>query len=120
MFSPQREQTNSRCVLKREMFGSSRLSSVWKETDMKFGVFDHVDSTGTDLGTHLENRLKIAEAYDRCGIHGYHVAEHHGTPLGLAPSPSVFLSAVIQRTKRLRIGPLIFLLPLYHPLRLIE
>jgi alkanesulfonate monooxygenase SsuD/methylene tetrahydromethanopterin reductase-like flavin-dependent oxidoreductase (luciferase family) len=87
---------------------------------MKFGVFDHVDCSGTDLGTHLENRLKIAEAYDRCGIHGYHVAEHHGTPLGLAPSPSVFLSAVIQRTRRLKLGPLIYLLPLYHPLRLIE
>lgn len=87
---------------------------------MKFGAFDHVDCSGADLGTHLENRLKIAEAYDRCGIHGYHVAEHHGTPLGLAPSPSVFLSAVIQRTRRLRIGPLIYLLPLYHPLRLIE
>src|SRR5580700_1965755 len=87
---------------------------------MKFGAFDHIDCSGVDLGTHLENRLKIAEAYDRCGIHGYHIAEHHGTPLGLSPSPSVFLSAVIQRTRRLRIGPLIYLLPLYHPLRLIE
>ncbi|MHB8530217.1 MAG: LLM class flavin-dependent oxidoreductase [Caulobacteraceae bacterium] len=87
---------------------------------MRFGVFDHIDCSDTDLGTHLENRLKIVEAYDRCGLHGYHVAEHHGTPLGLAPSPSVFLSAAIQRTRRLRLGPLIYLLPLYHPLRLIE
>jgi alkanesulfonate monooxygenase SsuD/methylene tetrahydromethanopterin reductase-like flavin-dependent oxidoreductase (luciferase family) len=38
----------------------------------------------------------------------------------MSPSPSVFLSAVIQRTRRLRIGPLVYLLPLYHPLRLIE
>src|SRR5262249_41068787 len=27
----------------------------------------------------------------------YHVAEHHGTPLGLAPSPNVYLAAVSQR-----------------------
>ena len=38
----------------------------------------------------------------------------------MAPSPSVFLAAVAQRTKRLRFGPLIYALPLYHPLRMIE
>ena len=87
---------------------------------MKFGVFDHVDASGLALGEHLEARLRMVEAYDRCGIHAYHVAEHHGTPLGYASSPSVWLSAVIQRTRRIRIGPLIYILPLYHPLRLVE
>jgi len=38
----------------------------------------------------------------------------------LAPSPGLFLAAVAQRTKRLRFGPLAYLLPLYHPIRLIE
>jgi alkanesulfonate monooxygenase SsuD/methylene tetrahydromethanopterin reductase-like flavin-dependent oxidoreductase (luciferase family) len=87
---------------------------------MKFGVFDHVDDSGVPLREHLENRLKIIEAYDRCGIHGYHVAEHHSTPLGYATSPSIFLAAAAQRTKRIKIGPLIYILPLYHPLRLVE
>jgi alkanesulfonate monooxygenase SsuD/methylene tetrahydromethanopterin reductase-like flavin-dependent oxidoreductase (luciferase family) len=87
---------------------------------MKFGVFDHVDDSGVSFQQHLKNRLKIVEAYDRSGIHGYHVAEHHGTPLGYAASPSVFLAAVAERTKRIKIGPLIYILPLYHPLRLIE
>ena len=54
------------------------------------------------------------------GFYAYHVAEHHSTPLGMAPSPSVFLSAVAQRTRRLRFGPLVYALPLYHPMRLIE
>jgi len=44
----------------------------------------------------------------------------HATPLGCAPSPSVFLAAVAQRTRRLRFGPLVYTLPLYHPLRLID
>src|SRR6266478_9233686 len=35
-------------------------------------------------------------------------------------SPSVFLAAVAQRTRRLRFGPLVYALPLYHPIRLIE
>ena len=38
----------------------------------------------------------------------------------MAPSPNVFLAALAQRTRRLRFGPMVFVLPLYHPLRLIE
>jgi alkanesulfonate monooxygenase SsuD/methylene tetrahydromethanopterin reductase-like flavin-dependent oxidoreductase (luciferase family) len=87
---------------------------------MKFGVFDHLDASGAPLAEFYENRLRLAEAYDRIGMHALHVAEHHATPLGLAPSPSVFLSAVAQRTKRLRFGPLVYTLALYHPLRLAD
>jgi alkanesulfonate monooxygenase SsuD/methylene tetrahydromethanopterin reductase-like flavin-dependent oxidoreductase (luciferase family) len=87
---------------------------------MHFGIFDHLDGSAAPLTEHFENRLRLIEAYDRCGFHSYHLAEHHGTPLGFAPSPAVFLAAVAQRSRRLRFGPLVFLLPLYHPLRLIE
>lgn len=87
---------------------------------MRIGVFDHFDSDGGALGAQYEWRLKLIEAYDRCGIDIYHLAEHHSTALGLAPSPSVFLSAVAQRTKRLRFGPLVYTLPLHHPLRVLE
>lgn len=87
---------------------------------MRFGIFDHVDDSGLPLAEHLEARLQLAETYDRLGFHAYHVAEHHGTPLGHSPSPGVYLSALAQRTKALRFGPLVYLLPLYHPLRLIE
>ena len=87
---------------------------------MKFGVFDHVDDSGLPLAEHLEARLRMAEAYDAAGFHCYHVAEHHGTPLGLAPSPGILFAALSQRTARLRFGPLVYLLQLYHPLRLVE
>ncbi len=87
---------------------------------MHFGVFDHVDESGLDQADHYETRLKLVEALDRLGFDSYHTAEHHGTPLGLAPSPSVYLSAVIQRTQRLKIGPLVYLPALYHPMRLVE
>ena len=87
---------------------------------MQFGVFDHLDDGGAPIGEHYENRLRLIEAYDRLGIHRYHLAEHHATPLGLAPSPSVFLAAVAQRTRRLRFGPLVYTLSLHHPLRLLE
>jgi len=87
---------------------------------MKFGVFDHMDQSGVPLEDHYENRLKLAEAYDRAGFYGYHVAEHHFSPLGQAPSPSVYLAAVAQRTKRLRFGPMVYLLGFYNPIRLYE
>ena len=87
---------------------------------MKFGVFDHFDRGPGSLRQYYEDRLKIIEAYDRSGFYGYHVAEHHATPLGMAPSPSVLLSAIAQRTKRLRFGPFVWVLPLYHPLRMIS
>jgi alkanesulfonate monooxygenase SsuD/methylene tetrahydromethanopterin reductase-like flavin-dependent oxidoreductase (luciferase family) len=90
------------------------------QMNMEFGVFDHLDRTGTSLPDYYEDRLKIAEAYDRAGFYAYHLAEHHATPLGMAPSPNVFLAALAQRTRRLRFGPLIYALPLHHPLRLIE
>jgi len=87
---------------------------------MEFGVFDHLDRDDEPLRTYYDARLQIIEAYDRLGFYAYHLAEHHSTPLGMAPSPGVFLAAVAQRTRRLRFGPLVYALPLYHPLRLIE
>jgi alkanesulfonate monooxygenase SsuD/methylene tetrahydromethanopterin reductase-like flavin-dependent oxidoreductase (luciferase family) len=87
---------------------------------LEFGVFDHVDRHDGPLSDFYENRLKLIEAYDRAGIYGYHCAEHHSTPLGMAPSPSVYLSAIAQRTKQLHFGPLVYTLALYHPLRLAE
>jgi len=87
---------------------------------IEFGVFDHLDRNGADLRLQYAQRLELASLYDELGFYAYHLAEHHSTPLGMSPSPSVFLSAVIQRTRRLRVGPLVYLLPLYHPLRLIE
>src|SRR4249919_3908570 len=87
---------------------------------MEFGIFDHLDRSRSALADYYEERLAIVELFDRAGFHAYHLAEHHATPLGMAPSPSVFLAAVAQRTKRLRFGPMIYALPLYHPLRMIE
>jgi alkanesulfonate monooxygenase SsuD/methylene tetrahydromethanopterin reductase-like flavin-dependent oxidoreductase (luciferase family) len=85
-----------------------------------FGVFDHVDRSNLEPSEYYEERLKLIEAYDRFGFYAYHCAEHHLAPIGMVSSPSVFLAAVAQRTKRLRFGPLVYVLPLYHPLRLLQ
>ncbi|NQV59265.1 MAG: LLM class flavin-dependent oxidoreductase [Alphaproteobacteria bacterium] len=87
---------------------------------MEFGVFDHLDRGQNDLTAQFEDRLRLTEAYDEAGFYAYHLAEHHATPLGMAPSPGIFLSTVAQRTRRLRFGPTVYCLPLYHPIRLLE
>lgn len=87
---------------------------------LNFAIFDHLDSDGGPLGRFFEKRLRLLELIERSGFHGYHLAEHHSTPLGMASSPSVFLASAIQRTRTIRLGPLVYVLPLYHPLRLYE
>ena len=85
-----------------------------------FGLFDWVDWRRVPLRQLYAERLELVEAADAAGFFCYHLAEHHATPLGMTPSPSVFLAAVAQRTRRIRLGPLVYLLPLYSPLRLLE
>src|SRR5262245_39513520 len=88
--------------------------------NFEFGVFDHLDRGGLPIGEVYANRLRLVEAYDRAGFYAYHLAEHHATSLSMAPAPGIFLSAVAQHTTRLRFGPMVYVLPLYDPLRLIE
>ena len=96
----------------------ARLSAAVAARGME--VFAVIDHSGQALRDFYATRLNLVERYDRAGFYAYHVAEHHGTPLGMSPSPTVFLSAAIQRTKRIGLGPLVLILPLYNPLRIID
>lgn len=91
-----------------------------EEKNVKFGIFDHLDRREEPIHQLYRDRLSFAEACDKAGFHGYHIAEHHQTPLGMAPSPNVYLAALAERTKRMRIASMVHLLPLYEPIRLIE
>jgi alkanesulfonate monooxygenase SsuD/methylene tetrahydromethanopterin reductase-like flavin-dependent oxidoreductase (luciferase family) len=87
---------------------------------MRFGIFDHIDASGQPVGEQYAGRLRLVELYERLGFYCYHLTEHHATDLGMASSPSVFLAAVAQRTSTIRLGTLVYLLPLHHPVRLLE
>jgi len=82
------------------------------------GIFDWVEASRTLPPSQIyEHKLELATAADRAGFHGFFIAEHHGTPLSIDGSPAALLSAVFQRTRRLRAGALTFCLPWYHPYR---
>ena len=87
---------------------------------IEFGIFDHLDMRAEPLSKTYAERITFVQAAEAAGFRGYHLAEHHGTPLGAAPSPGIFLAALAQATSSIRIGPLVYLVPLYIPLRLIE
>ena len=87
---------------------------------MKFGVFDHIEMGDRTMAAAFRERIEFVKAADEAGFWGYHVAEHHASPLNTVPVPGVWLGAVAQATKRIHMGPLTYLLPLYSPLRLAE
>lgn len=87
---------------------------------MKIGLFDHVENTDRPLSTIYEERLRFAAAAEDAGFYCLHIAEHHASPLNMVPAPSLYLAAVARETKHIRLGPLVYLLPLYSPLRLLE
>jgi alkanesulfonate monooxygenase SsuD/methylene tetrahydromethanopterin reductase-like flavin-dependent oxidoreductase (luciferase family) len=84
---------------------------------LQFGIFDWVEASGRAPAEVYEHKLELATAAERAGFHAFLVAEHHGTPLSIDGSPAALLSALFQRTRRLRAGALTFCLPWYHPYR---
>ncbi len=85
---------------------------------IEFGVVDHLDRQNVPVHETYDARLKLMELFDQAGFSTFHITEHHFTPLGLAPSPLIFLSAAARITKSIRLAPLVLILPLYNPLRL--
>jgi hypothetical protein len=68
-----------------------------------FGLCDWIDRGQAPLHQLYEERPQLLEVADAAGFCGYHLAEHHATPLGMAPSPALFLTATAQRTRRMRL-----------------
>lgn len=99
---------------------STETGSTQSPPKLRFGIFDWIEWGDRPANEIYEERLKMLEYADQHGFYSYHLAEHHLTPLSISPSPSIFLSAACQRTKNIRLGPLVYLLPFYNPLRLLH
>ncbi len=53
-------------------------------------------------------------------VRSFHLAEHHGTDLSMAPNQDVFIAAASQITDSIRLGPMVKLLPMHHPVQVVE
>ncbi|HLH76045.1 MAG TPA: LLM class flavin-dependent oxidoreductase [Candidatus Binataceae bacterium] len=90
--------------------------------ELQFALFSHIErSSGSAALSQLyDEHLEFLTRAEQAGFYAFHLAEHHSTPLSMTPSPSLFLAAASQRTRRLRLGAMVYLLPFYNPLRLIN
>jgi alkanesulfonate monooxygenase SsuD/methylene tetrahydromethanopterin reductase-like flavin-dependent oxidoreductase (luciferase family) len=57
---------------------------------------------------------------EQMGFHGVFLSEHHFQTGSLAPSPNLLLAALAARTKRIRLGVLGVIVPMYTPWRVAE
>ncbi|MCI4372570.1 MAG: LLM class flavin-dependent oxidoreductase [Thermoplasmata archaeon] len=64
--------------------------------------------------------VRLAESAEAGGLSGIWVAEHHFQPGGICPSPPVLLAACGARTRRLRLGAMVSVLPFHRPVDLAE
>jgi alkanesulfonate monooxygenase SsuD/methylene tetrahydromethanopterin reductase-like flavin-dependent oxidoreductase (luciferase family) len=91
---------------------------------MRFGVFSVVDHYPAELprtsARFYDELLEQVEAAEQLGFDSFWVAEHHFHEYGGIPSPPVWLAAAAQRTRRIRLGAAVVVLPFHNPLLVAE
>jgi probable F420-dependent oxidoreductase len=70
-------------------------------------------------GANFEETIEECERAEAAGFDSVWLGEHHNS-VTLYPAPLIGLAAIAGRTRRLRLGTGVLLLPLYHPLAVAE
>jgi alkanesulfonate monooxygenase SsuD/methylene tetrahydromethanopterin reductase-like flavin-dependent oxidoreductase (luciferase family) len=83
-----------------------------------FTVVDEYDELASSR--RLSEVVALAEAAEAGDLSALWVAEHHFHPGGVCPSPPVLLAACGARTRRLRLGSLVSVLPFHRPIEVAE
>ena len=89
---------------------------------MKFAHFSHIwTKPGYTAHRRYEELWAELQLCDELGFDYGFCVEHHFRPdESWISSPSLYAVGAGSRTKRLRVGPMGYIVPLYHPLRLAE
>ncbi len=90
---------------------------------MRLSAFSVVDAY-PELGPRADDRVRelppLAEVAERAGLSTLWIAEHHFHAGGVCPSPPVVLAACGARTRTLRLGSLVSVLPFHRPVDVAE
>jgi alkanesulfonate monooxygenase SsuD/methylene tetrahydromethanopterin reductase-like flavin-dependent oxidoreductase (luciferase family) len=106
-----------------DLSGDVEITGVAKKgSAMEFGVFHEFPSlTGRSDEAAFEEAFDIVDAAERWGLDVMWLAELHFDPLrSVLSSPMCIASAIAARTKRIKIGVAVQVLPLGNPLRIAE
>ena len=91
---------------------------------MKFGYYilnTYVPELDGDSRSVYSGWLEQMDLADSLGFDSLWVTEHHFRNFGgMMPSPSVILAAAAQRTKKMRLGAAVSIIPMHNPLRIAE
>lgn len=89
---------------------------------MYFAVFSHIaQKESCSIRQRLEEFVAEAQLADRSGLDYMFTTEHHFTGrFSLSPSQPVSLALIAQATRRIRFGPMVVILPITQPLRVLE
>jgi alkanesulfonate monooxygenase SsuD/methylene tetrahydromethanopterin reductase-like flavin-dependent oxidoreductase (luciferase family) len=88
---------------------------------MHFGIFVEESRKGIDQVTSFKEAFELAELADAWGLDCVWLGEIHFNPVRSVISASLQVaSSIATRTKRLRIGTAVTVIPLNHPLRIAE
>jgi alkanesulfonate monooxygenase SsuD/methylene tetrahydromethanopterin reductase-like flavin-dependent oxidoreductase (luciferase family) len=68
----------------------------------------------------LERTVTAAVAAEQAGLDSVWLAEHHFVPYGVCPDAATLAGLLLGRTRRVRIGTAVSVLPTHHPVRLGE
>ena len=88
---------------------------------LRFGIFmAPFHPAGENPTLALERDLDLIEHLDGLGWDEAWIGEHHSAGYEIIASPEVFIAAVAQRTKHIRLGTGVSSLPYHHPLILAD
>jgi alkanesulfonate monooxygenase SsuD/methylene tetrahydromethanopterin reductase-like flavin-dependent oxidoreductase (luciferase family) len=68
----------------------------------------------------LERTVSATVAAEHAGLDSVWLAEHHFVPYGVCPDAATLAGLLLGRTRRVRIGTAVSVLPTHHPVRLGE
>lgn len=75
---------------------------------------------GQGQGEALHRAVRTAEVSEEAGLASVWLAEHHFVPYGVCPSATTLAALLLGRTRRIRIGTAVSVLPTVHPVALGE
>src|SRR6185437_4594457 len=114
--------TTTRAISRSSSFRSPRTAERSRTSAMQFAHFSHIwAKPGMTPHQRYEELWGELTLCDELGFDYSFCVEHHFRPdESWISSPSLYAVGAGARTKRLRIGPMGYIVPLYHPLRLAE
>ncbi|MFC8914556.1 LLM class flavin-dependent oxidoreductase [Streptomyces sp. NPDC047821] len=75
---------------------------------------------GQGQGETLHRAVRSAEVAEEAGLDSVWLAEHHFVPYGVCPSAVTLAALLLGRTRRIRVGTAVSVLPTAHPVALAE